>query len=255
MIYKTSSINEVMARIIRNTRITDANLIDDLLEWIPEGMAQLETRYQLSLTSTMPALQIRGNVGKLPCDLHSIEAVVYKNNRLPYGSDVRDVTNRNTTNQTSQTLFITDTNVPNSEGFWKGENIVRVNNNTNDYYIIKPGYIQTSFEEGEVVIHYLAIPLDCDGFPLIPDNEVYKTALYWYSLMMILGTGYEHKVFKYSDCQQQWLYYQAKAINEVAYPSVDQMERLVNTMVRLIPAYGYHENFLNNLNNREQIYK
>src|SRR5690606_3557147 len=60
------------------------------------------------------------------------------------------------------------------------------------YYIRKLGYLQLSFEYGEILMHFSAIPVDDEGYPIIPDNENYKTALEWYGLACMIKAGLEH---------------------------------------------------------------
>ena len=91
----STSVKEVIGRIVRNTRLNDSSYLDDMLEWIPEGMDQLETRYQLK--SKSETLEVVEHVSKkLPCGLVHIDAVELveidgdeRTGRLPEGSEVR----------------------------------------------------------------------------------------------------------------------------------------------------------------------
>jgi hypothetical protein len=85
--------------------------------------------------------------------------------------------------------------------------------------------------------------VDADGLPLIPDNENYKQALYWYVRAMMIGSGYPDKQFTYEQCIQQHEHYAARAMGEITYPSPDDMENIKNTLVRFIPPPNYWENF------------
>ena len=93
MIYKTTSVKEVIARIIRNTgKSLSSEYIEDMLEWIPEGIKKLQTKY--TLQSAFELIQIEGHVAGLPCDLINIIAVEYKGHRLREGGDIRNLTSK-----------------------------------------------------------------------------------------------------------------------------------------------------------------
>jgi hypothetical protein len=117
------------------------------------------------------------------------------------------------------------------------------NKQPTDFYTLDMGYITTSFCDGTVVVHYKAIPTDSDGLPLIPDNENYKQALYWYVRAMMIGSGFKDPVFDEKEMMQRFEAYAARAINEVSYPSPDQKEQQLKLHVRFIPPANYWENF------------
>lgn len=107
-------------------------------------------------------------------------------------------------------------------------------------------YINTSFECGTVRIFYTALPLDDDGFPLIPDNEEYKQAIYWYVRGMMIGAGYKDTVFKYDDCEARFEKHAARAVSQIRYPSVDMVETS-SEHTRLVMPQNYFETFFDNL--------
>lgn len=113
-------------------------------------------------------------------------------------------------------------------------------------YYTEMGYINTSFCDGTIRLYYLEVPLDDEGFPLIPDNENYKQALYWYVRGMMIGAGYPDPVFKYSDCEQKFELHGARALGEIRYPSTDQTEAVYNNQVRLIFNDNAWANFFEN---------
>jgi hypothetical protein len=124
-----------------------------------------------------------------------------------------------------------------------------------NYYKISGNYIQFSFEEGFVKLHYLRRPLDKEGYPLIPDNENFKQALYWYVLKQLIGAGYKHQVFDYGKCDEEFEKYGARAINEITYPSLDAMAKANRSLIRLIPPYHFYEDFFANSEQTQQIRK
>lgn len=110
-------------------------------------------------------------------------------------------------------------------------------------YYTELDYINTSLCEGTIRVYYMGIPTDCEGFPLIPDNENYKQALYWYVRGQMIGTGYSDSVFKYSDCEIQFEKYATRALGEIRYPSVDMVDGTVAMGTSLLTAEDYFSTF------------
>ena len=101
-------------------------------------------------------------------------------------------------------------------------------------YNIEMGYIKThDVCDGTIEIHYKSIPVDDDGFPLVPDNSNYKQALYWHCRAMMIGAGFEDSVFSYNQCDEQYEKYAARAIAGIRYPS----QAMMASRIPSIPDY------------------
>jgi hypothetical protein len=255
MNYRTTSVKPVIAKIIRNTgKNMPSEYLDDILEWIPEAIKLLKTYTTVQPLDTK--VTIEGHIGALPCGLLSIKGVEYKGSRLREGGDIRDVTkNEDILSIGNGQLEVWETETTPKdydEAFpdnsyteeRRGEDIVRTGSELYaDYYQLVPNYIQTSFEEGEVRIIGTKLPLDDEGYPMVPDNENYRTAVYWYVLMMGIGSGYKHPLFQYTDCETRWEKFARRAINEVKYPNPDRMARIEQAYIRLVPPTHFYEDF------------
>jgi hypothetical protein len=114
-------------------------------------------------------------------------------------------------------------------------------------------WLNTSIKDGEVRLYYYALPVDFNGLPLIPDNEDYKQALYYYVRAMMLGSGYEDKMFSYEQLMQHFEIHAARARNQIRYPSTDMKEQQIKTQVRFIPPANYWENFFG-VNGAEELH-
>lgn len=279
------SIKEVISRIVRNTgyKLPSQYLVD-LLEWIPEALGKLQCNQTLIRKST-PSINLQNaivtseHVAKLPCGIVEILAVEDENGyRVPEGSDSTDITNQssryhndtdNSISEARTTNFQLNPALHNSLAGdeletdpapsvpFRGEDIVSSTNNTaNSYYLIQGNYIQTSLASMFIKIHYLSIPVDSEGYPMIPDNEDLKSALYWYVMSMLIGAGYEHKVFNHQYCQQQFEFYSGRALGTLRFPTEDKMAKLNRAIIqRLIPPYGYYSDFGIGYEGTQQIYK
>lgn len=262
MLHKSCSINEVIARIIRNTRVYDSSYVIDFKEWIPEAMGKMKTKFDLS--PRFEDVNIVFHKGRLPCDLDHISAVEYNGTRLgttdsvkhyKTGHNLGDVNN----SANDIPLFKSIIEVAPNQAYYDENNLMYVSDiqplvdklatpedcdqHPSDWYKIEMDYILTSFADGDVRIHYMAMPTDDEGLPLIPDNEDYKQAIYYYTRAMMVGAGYDDKVFKYDELMQRFEVHARRAINQITYPSPDQREQQIKTQVRFIPPANYWENF------------
>ena len=248
MVYNSTSINEVIARVIRNTRVQDSSYIEDMMEWIPEAMGQMKTRYEY--VALYKDITINFHKGKLPCGEIYVEAVQYNNTRLPLSSTVKHyATGHNlTAKEPTPTVFsaVIETDpTPNENHFWSStlEAVANCPVNEHNWFAIEMGWITTSFADGVIRLYYKSQPLDENGLPLIPDNENYKQAIYWYVRAMMVGAGYKESVFTMDYLMAKFELHARRAINEITYPTPEEKEQQLKVQVRLIPPSNYYENF------------
>jgi hypothetical protein len=130
--------------------------------------------------------------------------------------------------------------------------------NTLDYtYVIQGDYIKCNMASGYLQMAYQCIPLDGDGYPLIPDNQSYIEALYWYITMKLLYSDWKNGLVRdavYYDAKRSWNYYCKQAYGTALMPDVDQLESIKNSWVRLIPNINEHSTFFTALGEQQQVY-
>lgn len=125
-------------------------------------------------------------------------------------------------------------------------------------YIVQNCVIQTNRKKGFIDIAYKELPIDEDGFPLIPDNESFKQGLYYYILckyLEILWTmgKITDKVFDYY--QQQRYFYFGQAENSVKIRGIDHLESIMNSVNRIIVSTTLHDKFYQSMGQKERIKK
>jgi len=246
MVYKSVSIDSVIGKIIRDTRIQDASYIIDMHEWIPEVMSTL--RWEAPLHPDFQDVRIHFHKGRLPCGLIYIDAVEHYGHRLPHGNSVKNIRTRHHDDPSVNVPFvsvITQIPVPDGNFLWSST-LIAANQlplHHNAYYQLEMDYILTSFEKGHVRVHYRTTPHDERGLPLIPDNQAFKECVYWYVRDKMIGAGYQDKVFKEETCYERYQFYLERASCEIDFPSPDMMEERVNTFARFIPPENYYSNF------------
>jgi hypothetical protein len=244
---KTVSIKTVIARVLRTVRELDTDFYTDLIEWIAEALAQANTPSQLMVEDTV--LLVKNHIAEKPCGFHSTIAIEYCGHRLALGGDITAFHKGNTTKISNRTE----------------DNLVEpiVVNTTNfevmgsaplgtappypiEYYRELLDVYHFSFEEGEIKLHYRTLPVDEEGYPLIPDNENLKQAIFYYCLMCLIGAGAElqNKELNWRMCFD--LYenkYLPRAINEMKIWNPETAQRAYTSQTRLIFPQHFHRDF------------
>jgi len=249
MNYLLVSSKDVIGKVFRDLKPTDASWTSDALEWIGEALDFIGYHGIFDHVST--DLTITDHKATLPCNLYQLIQVEYNGQALVYGSDTTGYTASNYTSSTkplgsepAYTTAVWQTNPTddNSSPAFTLK-LTRNTRNTEDYYLINAGAIITSFEEGTVRLHYTAYPTDADGYPKVPDNIYVKQALEWYIIRQMMMGGYVHPVFNWEIADQKWGHYCVAAQNDLAFPSIDKMETLKNMFVRMVPNLNRHSDF------------
>lgn len=150
---------------------------------------------------------------------------------------------------------------------WSTDNFhYKFHNNRHDYslrndeysYKLNRGYVFPNFKEGRIAISYKGIPLDEDGYPMIPNEEFWRNAIKWeitYKLAYkawLADTISDKKFTKIED-DRNW--YIAQAVNKTKmFTNDDEAQAFVNQMTALIPRGTGHENFFRNISRQQEIY-
>lgn len=244
MNYSSVSIKDVIGRVIRNTRLQDSSYIEDMGEWIPEAMGYMRTKVNLALRSA--DIDIEFHKGRLPCGIRSLLAVSYGGARMAHYNGARtygDVSQRKLDNSTFGTLLVNRAtpgggNIVESELYQLYQSAA-----AGHTYYSEMDWLNTSVQDGKVRAYYMAMPVDNEGYPLIPDNENYKEALYWYVRGKMIGAGFIDRVYSVTHCDDKFEKHAGRAIGQIRYPSVDQVAAKVENLNRFILPENYWESF------------
>jgi len=129
---------------------------------------------------------------------------------------------------------------------------------TLDYtYLITPNYIKTNVETGYLMLAYQAIPTDAEGYPMIPDNQSFLDAIYWYINMKLMYPDWVTGKVRdavYADAKRSWNYYCKQAYGEALMPNKDQIESIKNTWLRLVPEINEHSTGFSTMGQRQIVY-
>ena len=212
MIYKNISVKYILAKIYRDLGLDDSNYFYDLIEWCGEALdfigagAQFETKEEF--------VQVSDHRGVLPYGFIVLNQLKYKD-----GDDWK-------------LICYNPSNFKAIENDSENKYVV-----TEESFSLNPNYIVTSFEEGEVLISYKSIATDDEGYPLVPDNQYYKEALFWYCFMKLILRGYMPKTdIDYGFAESRWKFYCSGARNKANYPDLSKYQRFREVWVGLLPS-------------------
>jgi len=125
-------------------------------------------------------------------------------------------------------------------------------------YLIKNGYIKTNVREGYLMMAYQAVPTDSEGYPLIPDDQSYLEAIYWYINMKLMYPEWRQGRIRdtiYYDARRSWNFYCKQAYGNAMMPNgTEQMEAIKNVWLRLVPEINEQDTFFSTLGQSQIIY-
>jgi hypothetical protein len=184
----------------------------DMIEWIGEALEDIQILSQtIEKQTTLTIDQYRAF---LPCDFYEIRQVTYGGKPLHHGLGKFDHHLKDTDRQYT----------------------------TPYSYSIAYPYMNLSLKSGEIVLSYWALPVDEDGFPLVPDHYDIKEALFWYVLSKLALGGWKHNDpnINHMYCKQQYKLHKNKANAFYNFPTPDKVESIKRMLVRLIPEVNQH---------------
>jgi hypothetical protein len=227
MVEKFISINYAIEKIIRDLSLKDREIpIDDIIEWIGEALQYIGSYYQYCEKNA--TIDIEDYKGELPCDYCKL--ITFRN----YCDNFGDTFNKN--------LIGTDTTT------------IDRNSNGNRNYNLTGNVITMGFKTGKVNIQYLAIPLDKDGLPMIPDDINYLDALVWKCAFQLGMQGHTFKNSKLNDIdftKAKWDRYCLQARASSNSPNLDALERMKNIVIRFKPDLNAYYNNFNTLGKQQ----
>jgi len=266
MIYKLTSIKEVISKIGRDLGIGERELPwHDIVEWSAEALKHIGSYYQLQPKKVN--LVVDNYMAKLPCDFFNLIRITRtikatsKNqvniDRLLFEAGITngDI-EKNIPMDVIRDLMYVEydklTDYADKNKYMHGNERI-LNGKTNDTigyendYKIDNGAIRTMFQTGFVTIEYMAFPVDCDGFPMVPDDVSFFDALFWKTVYQLNIRGFEFKSRALNDfmlVRSMWNKYCMQARAQANAPDLDMLEQLKNIWLTLkIDNYSFYEDF------------
>lgn len=110
--------------------------------------------------------------------------------------------------------------------------------------------VYTSFKEGNIKISYKAIPIDDEGYPLLPDEPTFLRALelyikkQWFTILFDLG---KINIAVLQNTQQEYAFAVGACTTTFILPSEAEMESIKNMWNQLIPRTNEYKRGLSTL--------
>ena len=229
MITNFKSSKSLIAGLYRDLDLNVELSESSIIEWIGEALSMIGSYAQNKEVSTI--LTVANHTVALPCDFIYPKDITY--NGKPLSWSTKSAANN-----------------------YKCEECEKIPKCCTEYnFYISDGCLNTSLEAGDLCIVYQAIPVDEEGFPLVPDNVYFDKALKAYVTYMLDKIQFRRGlipevVFRMSE--KDWYFYVNSARGSAYMPDSSQMERLKRVWVRLIPKQSEYANGFRNLETRER---
>lgn len=123
-------------------------------------------------------------------------------------------------------------------------------------YKIQGNVIFTSIKEDVIEIAYNAFAVDSDGYPLIPDNSSFISALELYikkkQFNVLFDTGKISQAV-YNQVCQDYAWAVGQAQSDLVRPTIDQMQTITNSLNTLVWRVSEHKSGFVNTGSAEKI--
>lgn len=123
-----------------------------------------------------------------------------------------------------------------------------------DTFKVQGNIIYTSKKEGDIEIAYRALPVDDEGFPLIPDNSIFLKTLElyikkeWFTILFDMGKISPGAL---QNTQQEYAFKAGQLNSEFILPSVSEMESISNMLNQLLSRNNEFRRGFKHLGDRE----
>lgn len=251
MIYKFKSakyiINKVISLLPSTTEINE----EDLLSFISEALGEISSVDML--INLFDVVEIENYVGELPCDFATLRQFslcgrpVIKNSHT-FGPLKDKTSTVETTYQIDGTVY-QESDLPQLAS----SSTVYSNNE----YEIRDGFVYTNFESGDLYISYWAYPLDEEGYPLVPDLDIFDTGLRYYCLYMSYMKMWlnndETARDKMMFFDTKWNDFKPKLRGKAGSPDLNTLENIKRIWLRYTKI-NQSSTFYGTMNKHQRIY-
>jgi len=243
------SVQQVIAKVLSDLDIREEAIrISDCIEWASEAVEKIGSVKQLnrkvSGTNGLGVLPIVGHQVQIPFDLHRLNSVAWSRTGTGNWHPMTLATGAFSVWSAKDIKNTVDTSM--------GPGIL----NQELKYSIKPRYIMTNVEDGFLKLSYDSIPLDENGYPLIPDIISYIEAIYWYITVKLKYPDYMAGRLNrevYYDMRRSWNFYCKQAYGDSLMPTSDEMETIKNNWTKLVPDVYANNNFYDTIGDIQVI--
>lgn len=123
-------------------------------------------------------------------------------------------------------------------------------------YKVQGNIIFTTLKCGTIEIAYTAFAVDDDGYPMIPENSSFITALELYIKKRHFTKLFDQGKITpqvYNNVCQEYAWYVGQAQSDMIMPSLDQMQSITNMFNTLVPRVTEHSRGFINSGTQERM--
>ena len=304
MIYNYTKCESVIAKIMADLDSTEVQQrTSDIKEWIFEAVDKIGAPVQYiqkeSGVDGVPVLQIEDGQIPLPYDLEILDGVAYSPNKngpwvpVDKSTSIFNALNKKhikdpeimhtalphdpANKAIEDDEFVVFDHQPPAEKLITSQSQLYTRNLNRAYmkagiynrvdhpvYFIKPGWMLLNRPKGYIKLAYKAIATDERGYPLIPDSNSYREAIYWYVVMKLSfpkfmnghlgGRGVNSAANVYMYTQSQWNFYRNQAYAEAMMPTADDVRNIKHDWNKLVMDYDSDDTFFRHQRDPQLIY-
>lgn len=223
MIQKFISSKAVIEKVYRDRQFTEDGNWAVWIEWIGEAIELIGCFNAFQILEE--EIQVKNYRASLPCNFYELIDLSFCGTPLQYLTGSFDYSH-------SDRGF--------SNSFVAG-------------YTMNAGYLNFNFKEGKVQMAYKGIPVDEDGFPMIPDHASVREACYRYIIWKMnepkADTGQISEAV-FTRMERQWIWYCGQAGSAIKMPDLRQMAQIGKMYQSLVPHINKDKIFFSSDNIR-----
>lgn len=202
--------------------------VDEIIERVLDTFQDEELDYFMIIRHISDALLLIGVFEEFLPKVEKLKVLEYKTEipcDLVYINQIRDCDTKRTFMTTTNTFHLSHDN--------------RVQDNGATYFM-RGNHLHFNFKDGEIELSYVAMAVDENGFPLIPNNIHYIKAIEFYVLEKIAQRLFlKDKISgdKFQYLQQECAWYMGQAQTSTKVPDAEKMELIKNMLQRVVDLH------------------
>lgn len=242
---KKISVKNIIAKVYQDLDLSNDIDIGRLIEWSAEALNKINVYHQLE--TKYERVYINNYKAEIPCDLVYLNNVGHDGHQLDKASGGEIFHNTGDNYPYVTPRAVNQDKITNSAFIYGMSYMFK----TGDTFLMENGWFKTSFNKGHIDIQYQAMGLDEEGFPLVPDHESFRDAIFWYIVhkyFYIKAISEERFKWFYQDADVKWRYYVTQSGAEAMMPDVYTLENIKRNYLQLLPKVNSYESFFSDLN-------
>lgn len=223
MLINYISIKQTIGRFLKEFGLDDTNYVDDIAQWTEDAIQIIGIpNYYTYRYKFMPVENYRS---RLPCDIDNLFGI-WVNHDLNKAKDTEGL----------HRLFLR-----NNPLFGKGINTPQ---HGTAYGSINGQFVHTSFQTGILYFVYKGIPLDKEGYPLVPKDALLNEALQYYFIYKMSLSGYKHPVIDFKTALQMWTKLYPQAGNSVSWFDLQDYQEFTELWTNVLMGDLHNNNYI-----------